>query len=223
MEKRGKQIIKKNPLVLISIISLSLFLIILLDVLTTKQLIKLDLLIYKNILKIQTPILTPVFILITNFGSTIPLTILTIILSAFLLIRKKYSYIILLILSMSIGAILELSIKLLIHRLRPEQALIDITRFSFPSGHATMATIFFTILLYSLIENIKTKKTKIALAITSIAIILLISFSRIYLGVHWFSDVLGGIILGTLINSSIILAIEMWYKKKLTAREMDRI
>ncbi len=214
MKKRVPAIFKKNPLILISIISLILFLIILLDVLTTKQLIKLDYLIYKSILNIQTPILTPAFILITNFGNTIPLIILTIILSIFLLIRKKYSHLILLILSMSLGTILELSIKLLIHRLRPEQALINITRFSFPSGHATIATIFFTILLYSLIENIKSKKVKIILTIAAIIIILLISFSRIYLGVHWFSDVLGGIILGILINSSILLAIEMWYKKK---------
>jgi undecaprenyl-diphosphatase len=208
-----KRATKKNPLILISIISLILFLIILLDVLTTKQLIKLDLSIYKNILRIQTPILTPGFILITNFGNTIPLIILTTILSIFLLIRKKYAHFILLIASMSLGVILELSIKLLIHRLRPEQALIDITRFSFPSGHATMATIFFTILLYALIEK-KSKKVKIILTITAILIIFLISFSRIYLGVHWFSDVLGGIVLGILINSSMLLAIERWYKKK---------
>jgi len=210
MKKRGKRII--NPLILISIISLILFLIVLLDVLTTKQLIKLDLLVYKNILKIQNPILTPGFILITNFGNTIPLITLTTILSIFLLIRKKYAHFILLIASMCLGAILELSIKLLIHRLRPEQALIDITRFSFPSGHATMATIFFTILLYALMEK-KSKKVKAILTITAILIIILISFSRIYLGVHWFSDVLGGIILGILINSSILLAIERWYKK----------
>jgi len=115
---------------------------------------------------------------------------------------------------MLVGVILELSIKGLVHRLRPEHALIPITRYSFPSGHTTMATIFFTILLYSLMENIKSKKTKILLTIITSIIIFLIGFSRIYLGVHWFSDVIGGFILGLFINSIILLIIEIIYKRK---------
>ena len=150
----------KNPLIVISIILLILFLIILIDILTTKQITKLDILVYKNISQIQTPILTKIFIFITNFGATIPLIILTILLSLILLIRKKYSHLILLISSMLIGVILELSIKILVHRLRPEHALIPITKYSFPSGHATMAIIFFSILSYSIVEHIK-NKTKI--------------------------------------------------------------
>jgi undecaprenyl-diphosphatase len=212
MKKRGKTVIKKNILILISIICLILFLIILIDILTTKQITKLDYLIYKAILNIQTPIITPFFIVITFFGNTIPLIILTIIFSAFLLIKRKYFHLTFLILSMCLGTISELSIKALIHRLRPENSLIEITRFSFPSGHATMTTIFLTIFLYSTIKNIKSKKVKTALVITTILIIFLISLSRIYLGVHWFSDVLGGIILGILINSFILFLIKR-YKK----------
>lgn len=205
MKKRSKLTQIKNPLLLIILISTLLFLIIIIDILTTKQIIKLDYSIYKNILKIQNPILTPFFLLITNFGSTIPLIILTILFSIFLILRKKYAHLIILISSMLLGLILELSIKSLIHRLRPDFSLIQVTRFSFPSGHTTMATIFFTILLYSIIENIKSKKTKIILSLTSISIILLIGFSRLYLGVHWFSDVLGGFLLGTIILSATIL------------------
>jgi len=114
---------------------------------------------------------------------------------------------------MLIGVILELSIKILVHRLRPEHALIPITKYSFPSGHATMAIIFFSILSYSIVEHIK-NKTKILLTSITLILILLIGFSRIYLGVHWFSDVLGGLILGLFINSTILLVLEYLYKKK---------
>lgn len=209
MKKRGK----KNNLLLITIVSLILFLILLIDILTTKQITKIDYAIYKNIFSIQNPILTPIFITITNFGSTLPLIILTILLSIFLLLRKKYSHLILLISSMLLGLVLELSIKYLVHRLRPSYSLIQERLFSFPSGHTTMATIFFTILLYSIIENIKNKKIKVYLSAIALILIILIGFSRIYLGVHWFSDVIGGFILGILINSIALLVMKYYYKK----------
>lgn len=214
MKKRAKGLFKKHKtLIKICITSLILFIILLFDLLVTKQITKLDYLIYGNIPSIQQPLLTRIFIIITSFGSTIPLIIFTAILSIFLIIKKKYSHLILLLLSMALGLIIELGIKQLVHRLRPELQLVNANLFSFPSGHATMALIFFTILLYSMIENIKNKKAKLTKAITTLIIILLIGFSRIYLGVHWLSDVLGGFLLGIFITSFCLLILEIIYNK----------
>lgn len=208
-----KRKLTKNPLNKLSIIFFIIFLIILLDLLFTKQLLKLDYLVNNLIQNIQSPLLTKTFIFITNFGNTIPLIIFTIFLLIFLYIRKKYSHLILLILSMLTGLVIELSIKYLVHRIRPSNGLIQASTYSFPSGHATMAVIFFSILLYSIIETIKSKKTKLILSLIIISIILLIGFSRIYLNVHYFSDVLAGLVLGLFINSTTLLLIEKIYKK----------
>jgi undecaprenyl-diphosphatase len=205
MKKRENICKKAKVIILIFIISMVLFLIILIDLLTIKQITKLDYYIYEKIPKIQIPIITNIMVFITSIANTLQLIILTIILSAILMIKKKYSNIVLLLISMSIGLLSELLTKNVIQRLRPEFSLIEVTRFSFPSGHATMSIIFFAILFYSLINETKNKKSNIFLGIIISIIVLLIGFSRIYLGVHWFSDVFGGFLLGIFIISISLL------------------
>ena len=70
------------------------------------------------------------------------------------------------------------------------------TDFSFPSGHVTTAMVFFGVLAYLILK--KYKDTNLILLIP-LVFVLLIGFTRLYLGIHWFSDVLGGIFLGEFI------------------------
>ncbi len=88
--------------------------------------------------------------------------------------------------------------KWMFRRARPRliPRLSDAGWFSFPSGHATMAPLVFGlgILIWS---APRPRGTRIALLLLAAAASLLIAFSRVYLGVHWPSDVLGGLLLGT--------------------------
>ena len=70
--------------------------------------------------------------------------------------------------------------------------------FSFPSGHATAAVAFYGVVFYLLIRNAKRLKSKFALLTTGFVFILIIGFSRMYLGEHYLSDVVGGYLLGFL-------------------------
>jgi undecaprenyl-diphosphatase len=94
------------------------------------------------------------------------------------------------------GLLLETLIKLIVQRARPENSLITETGFSFPSGHATMSLILFTLLLLTFKNDIKNNALKWVFIVCNITLILLIGLSRIYLNVHWFSDVIGGFALG---------------------------
>ena len=88
--------------------------------------------------------------------------------------------------------------KLLIHRPRPSG---DIPYYqelstSFPSGHATVAMALYGFLIYIICKNISTQRKKLAVLFVGASIIVLIGLSRMYLGVHYFSDVLGGYLVG---------------------------
>lgn len=99
-----------------------------------------------------------------------------------------------------IGAALSTYIgKILVHRDRPSGTNVYTEEsFSFPSGHAAMSTVFYGFLIYFYLLSGKSWKQKINAFFAGSLIIILISFSRLYLGVHYVSDVLGGITLGLL-------------------------
>ena len=102
------------------------------------------------------------------------------------------------------GAALALSsleimyyLKHLFHRLRPENPLVEgITNFSFPSGHALMSVSFYGFLMYVTYCHVKKRLTRKIVIGFLILLILLISFSRIYLRVHYASDVTAGMSIG---------------------------
>lgn len=94
-------------------------------------------------------------------------------------------------------AISEL-LKLVFHRARPAAffGYVDPSTYSFPSGHATVSCCFYGLLAAFLTARMKSHAVRIALWIGSAALVLAIGFSRIYLGVHYASDVVGGYALG---------------------------
>lgn len=80
--------------------------------------------------------------------------------------------------------------------MRPENMLIFVDGKSFPSGHATMATIFFAMLSYIFINTAHKRILKILYSSLMIVLFLLVGFSRVYLNVHWLSDIIAGFSLG---------------------------
>ena len=85
--------------------------------------------------------------------------------------------------------------KIIFNRQRPLLAVLQETDPSFPSGHATIAVAFYGFIAYMLIKLLP-GKYKLPIIILTFVIIILIGFSRLYLGVHYFSDVLAGYFVG---------------------------
>ena len=149
---------------------------------------------------IRTQPLTEFMYLVSTFFDVSFFTVLICLCVALLvyIIRgKKYSYLFLGVMMVQAGAVLFL--KNIFNVARPTDAVINAFGQSFPSYHATAVTVFFTMLMYIFDSHFKTVGRIIFNSIC-VSLILLVVSSRIYLGVHWLSDVLGGVILGITIS-----------------------
>jgi undecaprenyl-diphosphatase len=82
-------------------------------------------------------------------------------------------------------------LKLVFQRPRPELAFVHLETYSFPSGHAAVATATFTTLAF-VVGRRSGRRRAVVVAATATALIVLVGFSRLYLGVHYLSDVLAG-------------------------------
>ena len=135
-------------------------------------------------------LITPFAKLITNLGGAITLLSITIILLLGLK-NKKIGLLVALNLMISTG--LNLLLKNIVQRPRPNEfRLIDENGYSFPSGHSMVSMAFYGFLIYLIYKFVKSKRLKWALIIILSALIITIGISRIYLGVHYTSDVLAG-------------------------------
>lgn len=156
---------------------------------------------------------TEVIKVLTSFGDTNVIIMLNALLIIFIIFKKKYKLLVIPIAS-TLSGIINTGLKYLFSRPRPEGiALIAQGGFSYPSGHSAISVLFYGTIIYLLMKSdIKYKKVYITL-LTIMAVI--IPLTRIYLGVHYLSDVIGGVSLGFSILS-IILVI---YDKVTTTEE----
>lgn len=183
----------------ISLISFGLFLIVLIFVLKYDNLVIDNYII--NLFKYKNNLLTNFMKVITLFGSAYVIVPCCFIL-LFALKNKKNK--ILMMSNLVIITLLNQLLKCVFRRLRPINGIISESGYSFPSGHSMVSMAFYGFLIYLLYKsNFKYKNIFIGLLIV---LILLIGISRIYLGVHYPTDVFGGFLLSI---SYLLLFIEI--------------
>ncbi len=169
------------------------------DLINSKSFVNADAAAASFITLIRTPLGAQLFYIFTQAGNNITIFAVCLFSVLFFIWKKKYHYITGLLIAVAGSAVTIVSGKNTFHILRPvTNAYYELKSFSFPSGHATYAVSLYGFLFYLLIRNIHTLPVKILIIIASLLFILLLGGSRIYLGVHFFSDVLGGFMLGTL-------------------------
>ncbi len=135
---------------------------------------------------------------ITSLGSTVVLTFITLAVVLYLLIDGKRSAALFVVVAIGGGTLISSLLKNAFARPRPELVahLVDVRSYSFPSGHAMLSAVTF-LTLGALLARVQARK-RLKAYILGIALLLtlLVGASRIYLGVHWPSDVLAGWCLG---------------------------
>lgn len=112
-------------------------------------------------------------------------------------LNKKSESLFLISISICAGALIFL-LKHLFTRARPTIQFLAETGYSFPSGHALISVILFGCLIYFGLR-IRDNSTRLAVLLVSIFGIILLGLTRIYLNVHWISDILGGYSIGATI------------------------
>ena len=150
--------------------------------------------------KIRNENLTSIVVLITNLGGLPSLFFIMAITVIILFILKKRKAGIAVALNLIISSCTYVIMKSLIQRPRPivEQSLIIERGYSFPSGHSTNNMAFYALAIYLVYNNVKNKKIRNTICIVLAIIPILIAFTRIYLGVHYLSDVIAGLCLGAI-------------------------
>jgi undecaprenyl-diphosphatase len=154
------------------------------------------------------------FFAITQLANLWTISMGSLVLATWLLVRKQWPALMALAASVGGGVLLNLLLKNLFHRPRPDfpNAFYHESGYSFPSGHAMMAVLFYGIAAYLLIKAIKNWKWRVSLGTGAVTLVLLIGFSRMALGVHYLTDVLGGWSAGiTWLITSIIMLETAFY------------
>ncbi len=158
--------------------------------LLSASLINFDTTIYHSIISIKSSFWTFFFTFITSFAS--PIVIIIISLSLFVMFKnKKYAW--LSLGSLGLIFLINTALKYIFSRPRPfEWMLVEETGYSFPSAHAMIAMAFYGLLIYLIWQTQIDKNKKIFLTVIMVTLIILIGISRIYLGVHYCTDIIGG-------------------------------
>ena len=207
-----KKILKENYIYIILIVLLVIGLSIIMNLSIQDSIVSFDHKFINFMNRYNNETVSSILKFITNFGDFyIPLFILVCI---FIFVKNKYYFFI------EAGGYLIADIityisKLLASRSRPLEALIKIPNsYSFPSGHTLTSIVFYGLLFY-LISVHSSRPIKIISFIICLLIICVVAISRIYLGVHYFTDVVGGFIIGIPCLMMIINIIEKNFKEKL--------
>ncbi|MGG5253956.1 phosphatase PAP2 family protein [Neobacillus sp. SM06] len=139
------------------------------------------------------PVLTDVMLTFTFLGSVKWLTFAVLAGTLFLFIKRKWSLGIFFVLSSGVGSLFNVLLKNIFKRQRPDlHRLITETSYSFPSGHSMGSFIFYGAIAYIILHYARKKSAKTFGIVLMALFILFIGISRIYLGVHYPSDVVGG-------------------------------
>jgi len=151
----------------------------------------LDLKINAYAIKVANPGLTAFLGTITHLGSIYLVVMVAVIVGAILFIRKNWWRLLALFLAVAIGQAVLNILKVIFQRPRPETEMF-VFGSSFPSGHVFSAIVIYGFCIYLTFRFINNAAVKWIVTALLALLILLIGFSRVYLGVHWLSDVLAG-------------------------------
>jgi undecaprenyl-diphosphatase len=140
------------------------------------------------------PVLTECMLFISSLHGPAAISILMSLVALYLFWKRDWYWLICLVVTVPSGMLLNVLMKYAFRRASPsfDNPLLAVSSYSFPSGHAAGTTLFYGVLAAMLISRISVWRSRVIIFLSALALVLLVALSRVYLGVHYLSDVLGG-------------------------------
>jgi undecaprenyl-diphosphatase len=163
---------------------------------------------------VQSPVLTQVAAAV-NLLDTNVLLVISLPIAGYLFYRRQTKYGFMLLAAMAADALLLQALKTFVVSPRPLNALIIESDYSFPSGHITSIMVLLGMLTYIAYHTNKSAFKVLAVATPVLGV--LMAFDRLYLNMHWFTDVLAAPFLALFIVTATVLVVESlagWQRKR---------
>lgn len=189
----------QNTLLAFGIVALlvagGLFLAIAEDVASGEPLVILDARIATWLHAHASPGLTKFFLLVTYVHGLAPICAITLVLASALAWQRNWYWLLCVGLVVPGGLVLNSLLKQVYQRARPsfDDPLVTLTTFSFPSGHTAGAVLFYGMSAAVVISRLKSRGARAACILVAVLLVALVGFSRMYLGVHYLSDVVAAV------------------------------
>lgn len=186
------------------------------DVVTGDPLVRFDRALAAHLHEAATPPLSAFFLAVTVLGSLEAIAPLGLLVAGYLVSRRRWLLLGAWLLSLTGSVVLDQLLKQLFARPRPvfEHPLVLETSYSFPSGHAMVSLVVYGVLAYFVVLALRTWRARTAVVLGTALLVLLIGISRLFLGVHYFSDVVAGFAAGGVWLSALITGTETLRRAK---------
>ena len=160
--------------------------------------------------------LTQFMLLLTHLHSTLGILGLSVLLAIYWVRIKAWDWLITLALTVPVGMLLNVLLKTIFQRTRPafDTQILTLDSYSFPSGHAAAATLFYGVLAAWLICTTSSWRWRVLIATLASLLVALVGLSRIYLGVHYLSDVLAAVAASSGWLTFSLTAVAIWRRRR---------
>lgn len=144
----------------------------------------------------SSPLLTRCLLIITHLHDPLIISPVAALITFYLAWRKRWYAALAVLLVVQGAMLLNLLAKHMFHRARPsfEYPILTLTTYSFPSGHVVASTVFYCVCAALLISQTRSSRRAFYIALMAFFMIVLVTFSRVYLGAHYLSDVLAALL-----------------------------
>jgi membrane-associated phospholipid phosphatase len=170
-----------------------------------------------------TPLLTRIMLVITNLHAPLAVTLAVLVIAACLAWKRNWYWLICLGLAVPLGMLLNVLMKYAFHRTRPrfDDPLLVLSSYSFPSGHVAGATLFYGFVAALLVAHVKAWRWRVLVVLAALGMVVLVALTRMYLGVHYLSDVLAAFAEGVAWLTLCLTAVNTFWQHRAATRLVE--
>jgi undecaprenyl-diphosphatase len=168
-----------------------------------------------------TPAFTRAMLVVTHWHSLPGACLTGALLALWFWRRRAHYWMIVCLIAVPGGMLLNVALKHVFQRARPsfDDPLLSLQTYSFPSGHTAAATVFYGLLACYLVRRVRAWPARVTVVLAAVAMVMLVALSRMYLGVHYLSDVLAAAAEGAAWLAICITAVATLHQRRLARGE----